>query len=330
MHADVARWYLHVLARVLDVPVHPMLTRVLRRVALTRREYAAWTAAQTGGSGGDPTLLAKVAAKCNRRAAELAQRLGTPIAVADLHPSPRTDVPHDVRARLQAAWTRYADHDAPWDALLWPAFEVSWCAALERGRARSLYQQLDEGQAWVQSLALPVRASVAALRLPLLDGHRAALHVPVERAGYADDLSLMLTAATEEAGGVTLLDVRLVDEWTSNDTAAQLVRMAHARVAADNEDDEGAEGIANWRRACVYSPWSGTLRTTAVDALPAETWGAVWNVFLQVAGCEADSDARLDATDILMMDASEPPVFTVQTPAWETTVAAAEREAEEI
>lgn len=333
MHADVARWYLHVLARVVDVPAHPLLERVLRRVALTRREYAAWTAAQSDG-GGDPTLLAKVAAKCDRRAAELAPRLGTPIAVADLHPSPRTDVPHDVRLRLQAAWTRYADRDAPWDALLWPAFEVSWCAALERGRARSLYQQLDEGQAWVQSLALPVTASVAALRLPLLDGHRAALHVPVERAGYADDLPLVLTAAAE--GGVTLLDVRLVDEWTSNDTVAQLVRMAHARVAADDEDVEGADGVrvANWRRACVYSPWSGTLRTTAVDALPAETWGAVWDVFVQVVGCEADSDGRAGAgggggeDDVAMADASEPPVFTVQTPAWEATVAAAEREAE--
>lgn len=189
----------------------------------------------------------------------------------------------------------------------------------------------------MQSLVLPVTASVAALRLPLLDGHRAALHVPVERAGYADDLPLVLTAATEEAGGATLLDVRLVDEWTSNDTVAQLVRMAHARVAADDEDVEGADGerVANWRRACVYSPWSGTLRTTAVDALPAETWGAVWDVFAQVVGCEADSVARVVAgggggEDVTMADAGEPPVFTVQTPAWETTVAAAEREAEAI
>ena len=227
----------------------------------------------------------------------LAQQLGTPLAVADLHPSPRTDVPHDVRLRLQAAWTRYADHNAPWDALLWPAFEVSWCAALERGRARSLYQQLDEGQAWVQSLALPVAASVAALRLPLLDGYRAALHVPVERAGYADDLPLVLTAAAE--GGATLLDVRLVNEWTSNDTVAQLVRMAHARMATDDADVEGADGerVVNWRRACVYSPWSGTLRTTAVDALPAETWGAVWDVFAQVVGCEADG-ARVRAREV--------------------------------
>ena len=71
--------------------------------------------------------------------------------------------------------------------------------------------------------------------------------------------------------------------------------------------------------------------STAVDALPAETWGAVWDVFAQVVGCEADSDARAGAggsEDVTMADASDPPVLTVQTPAWETTVAAAEREAE--
>ena len=81
----------------------------------------------------------------------------------------------------------------------------------------------------------------------------------------------------------------------------------------------------------MYSPWSGTLRTTAVDALPAETWGAVWDVFAQVVGCEADRDARAGVgggEDVTMADAGEPPVFTVQTPAWEATVAAAVREAE--
>ena len=250
--------------------------------------------------------------------------------MADLHPEPAPTCPttsaYDCRPPGRATPTTTRR-----DALLWPAFEVSWCAALERGRARSLYQQLEEGQAWVQSLVLPVTASVAALRLPLLDGYRAALHVPVERAGYADDLPLVLTAAAE--GGATLLDVRLVDEWTSNDTVSQLVRMAHTRIAADDEDVEGADGerVAEWRRACVYSPWSGTLRTTAVDALPAET-GAVWDVFAQVVGCEADSDARAGVgggeDDVAMADASEPPVFTVQTPAWEATVAAAVREAE--
>ena len=332
MHADVARWDLHVLARVVDVPAHPLLERVLRRVALTRREYAAWTAAQAGGSGDDPTLLDKVKDKCNRRAVELAQRLGTPVAVADLHPSPRTDVPHDVRIRLQAAWKHYADREVPWDALLWPAFEVSWCAALERGRARSLYQQLEEGQAWVQSLAVPVKVSVAALQLCLLDGYRGELHVPVERAGYANDLPLVLREARvneADTGGATLLDVRLVEEWTSNDTEAQLVRMAHARMA----DGEGAAVVPTWRRACVYSPWSGTLRTTAVDVLPAETWGAVWDVFTQVVGCESATSGD----DVAMADVGEtmsdriddtPPVFTVQTPAWEATVAQAVRETE--
>jgi len=70
-----------------------------------------------------------------------------------------------------------------------------------------------------------------------------------------------------------------------------------------------------------------------IDGLPAETWGAVWDVFAQVVGCEADSDARAGTgggggEDVTMADAGEPPVFTVQTPAWEATVAAAEREAE--
>ena len=58
----------------------------------------------------------------------------------------------------------------------------------------------------------------------------------------------------------------------------------------------------------------------------------MWDVFAQVVGCEADGDARAGVgggeDDVAMADAGEPPVFTVQTPAWEATVAAAVREAE--
>ena len=49
---------------------------------------------------------------------------------------------------------------------------------------------------------------------------------------------------------------------------------------------------------------------------------------LSGGGVRGEDDVGGGEDDVAMADAGEPPVFTVQTPAWETTVAAAVREAE--
>ena len=64
--------------------------------------------------------------------------------------------------------------------------------------------------------------------------------------------------------------------------------------------------------------------------LTAETWDAVWNVFVQVATTTTSGEdvAIADIGEPRDFVVEKPPVFTVQTPAWETTVAQAMRETE--
>lgn len=311
MHADAERFVLHALARAAGPPSHPLMERMLKRVALTRREYAAWRATDVTGdvtNSSDP-LVHKARAKLAARA----RLLGIPEAA--LHPSPRTNLPNAVRERLQRMGATYLS-DGPWEQTWGAAFEVSWCAALEHGRFRTLYQAQESCQAWVASLEPVLRAAHAAVGglvgVGSVEGESRALHVPVdggaENAGAGDTVHTVYIDELELVAGRTLFEVRMNSEWTAHDAVTQLVRLAHASTGT---------GTRTWSAAHVYYPWSGTLRTTDTAHVTAEAWRAVWVV--------ARAVLRGDAMDV---DADEAGVggrahvaLTVETEPWAVAMA---------
>lgn len=306
MHDDVARWYTHVLARVEGVPSHSLMQRILYRVVLMPSEYRAWYEASQ-----DETLKTEwrnsAAAKIQQRASALN------VSTDKLHPSTRADIPFDVRKRLEHAWKVYENPDLPWSEVLCPAFEVSWCAALERGRMRTLHQKQHELYESVQSLALAMRVSAGELYPRLLKQRAATLHETVESDCWVDELPLLLT--NEHAHESTLLEVRLVDEWTLNDTVSQIVRMAHA-----NRQPPTNTAAPTWNTVCVYNPWSGSLQTMKMPTLSDDVWDQIWSLFTNIVSHPQPSDERMVCTDnsLTASVANREPVFSINTPSWKT------------
>ena len=166
MYADIERFCVHIIARMHGTCTHALMERVLKRVAVTRREFAVYNHYEgrhrsnnqetcphdsgidiTGISVGDLRVYDALQRKLKKRSVQL----GVP--VSELHVSTRTNIPNDVRERLQNAYNTFMDPSVEWKELLWTLFEVSWVEPIERGRFRYLHQRLEEGKQWMDTLA---------------------------------------------------------------------------------------------------------------------------------------------------------------------------------
>ena len=310
MHDDVARWYTHVLARVEGVPSHSLMQRILYRVVLMPREFQAWLM-PCEFQALSQSKICKNNDDCRNSAVMKIQQRASALNVSTdrLHPSTRADIPFDVRKRLENAWKVYENSELPWYEVLCPAFEVSWCAALERGRMRTLHQKQHDLLESVKSLALAMRVSAGELYPRLLKQREAKLHEMVESEHLVDELSLLLINSVES----TLLEVRLVDEWTINDTVSQIVRMAHA-----NRQQQQNQTVPIWNKVCVYNPWSGSLHTMTMPNLSADTWEEIWSLFTNVVNHPQQTGEQTENSRLSTNSCNQAPVFSIDTPSWKT------------
>lgn len=312
MYADVERWCLHLLVRMRGVYPHPLMERVLKRVAVTRKEYAAyvaWEHAHTKAGAGQEVDVTAMApedlrrfASLERKLAKRAAELGVPVSALDV--STRTNVPADVRQRLQRAYAGFLDTGREWRELLWTVFEVSWVEPMERGRLRHLHQHLDEGEAWMASLLPLAEAMHGALAVEerwseCVDAagpdaaHGSpspspspslALYHRVVRDGFADELPLVVD-------GHTVLRVCLCErpQQTANEMAREVVRALALGPAV--------------RAVCTYYPQHGVVERVAVPVEMGEAIWAAWRDGTAPPTPAVDASAGSAASGVLVLGA---------------------------
>jgi DNA polymerase III epsilon subunit-like protein len=157
-HADIERWYVHLLALMHGTPRIRALEQMQTTVMATNREYNVYllykqtfdTFCKTGKMRPhnlEPEHLStfnRLFVKCEEKARQCA------VETKDVYVSPRTNIPNSIRQRIVASYKQYTTSTQPWSELLWEAFEVSWYEALERGRMRMVHQHILEGKEKLQ------------------------------------------------------------------------------------------------------------------------------------------------------------------------------------